>query len=221
MDTPEPITKSDAVGTSGSVLHRIHVDGMDCRSCEDLLVETLRRQPGVGAASADARTGTLSVLVDPALVAHEDIARAVVACGFVPEGVKLAEAGPGQAAVRPVVVEVPEYAADAVVHTPAAIVEAPAPIAVPVAREGSFAVTGMTCASCSAVIEKVVGKVAGVESVNVNLATERMSVRFDPSVVDEDGLIAVVKKAGYGAILLGGGVRDSGPRSDDCLLGGA
>jgi len=71
-------------------------------------------------------------------------------------------------------------------------------------RDASFAITGMTCASCSAVIEKVVGRTVGVESVTVNLATEKMSVRFDSSMIDEAGLAEVVKKAGYGAILLGG-----------------
>ena len=71
-------------------------------------------------------------------------------------------------------------------------------------KDASFAITGMTCASCSAVIEKVVGRTTGVESVTVNLATEKMSVRFDPSVIDEAGLADVVKKAGYGAIPLGG-----------------
>jgi len=69
--------------------------------------------------------------------------------------------------------------------------------------DATFAITGMTCASCSAVVEKVVGRTPGVESVSVNLATERMSVHFDPAVIDEAGLVAVVKKAGYGAIPLG------------------
>jgi Cu+-exporting ATPase len=78
-------------------------------------------------------------------------------------------------------------------------------------KDASFAITGMTCASCSAVIEKVVGRTAGVESVTVNLATERMSVRFDPASIDEAGIVAVVKKAGYGAILLGEGARTAVP----------
>ena len=67
-------------------------------------------------------------------------------------------------------------------------------------REASFAVTGMTCASCSAVIEKVVGRLDGVESVTVNLATEKMSVRFDPAVIDPPAIAEAVKNAGYGAI---------------------
>jgi Cu+-exporting ATPase len=75
----------------------------------------------------------------------------------------------------------------------------------PAFTDASFAITGMTCASCSTLIEKVVGRTTGVESVSVNLATERMTVRFDASVVDEDGLVEVVKKAGYGAIPLGSG----------------
>jgi P-type Cu+ transporter len=205
MDITEPTNSTDATATSGSVLHRIHVDGMDCRACEDLLVETLRRQPGVGAASADARAGTLSVLVDPSLITSEDIARAVVACGFVPEGVAIA----GAPAVReeptcPVVIDVPDSASAHAAPAPAAPAAAPVAAAEPVpsAREGSFAVTGMTCASCAAVIEKSLARVAGVESVNVNLATERMSVRFEPSIIDEAGIALAVKKAGYGAISL-------------------
>jgi Cu+-exporting ATPase len=78
-------------------------------------------------------------------------------------------------------------------------------------KDASFAITGMTCASCSAVIEKVVGRTVGVDSVSVNLATERMTVRFDASVIDEDGLVAVVKKAGYGAIPLGSAAQAAAP----------
>jgi Cu+-exporting ATPase len=61
----------------------------------------------------------------------------------------------------------------------------------------------MTCASCAAVIEKIVSNLAGVESVAVNLATEKMSVRFDPHVLDEGVIADAVAKAGYGAIPLG------------------
>ena len=43
----------------------------------------------------------------------------------------------------------------------------------------NFVVTGMTCSACSAHVEKAVRKVAGVESVAVNLMTGRMSVTFD------------------------------------------
>ena len=69
--------------------------------------------------------------------------------------------------------------------------------AAPALAEAAFAVTGMTCASCVAVIEKVVGKLAGISSVNVNLATEKMTAKFDPAVITEAGIAEAVRKAGY------------------------
>src|SRR5690606_6385270 len=58
-------------------------------------------------------------------------------------------------------------------------------------------VKGMTCASCSARVERGLGKVDGVASANVNLATEQATVVFDPGVVGTDALLAAVRDAGY------------------------
>jgi len=69
-------------------------------------------------------------------------------------------------------------------------------------HESAFGVTGMTCASCSAVVEKTVSRLAGVETASVNLATERLAVRYDPSRVDDAAIAEAVKKAGYGALPL-------------------
>ena len=59
----------------------------------------------------------------------------------------------------------------------------------------------MTCSSCSAVIEKTLTKVTGVQSASVNLASETATVAFDPAVVGLDALIGAVKGAGYDAVL--------------------
>src|SRR3954471_16954044 len=64
--------------------------------------------------------------------------------------------------------------------------------------EVTFPVTGMTCASCVRRIEKRLGKVDGVDTVNVNLATEKARVVYDPSVVTFSDLTSAVEKAGYG-----------------------
>ncbi|MFA5844275.1 MAG: copper ion binding protein, partial [Coriobacteriia bacterium] len=64
----------------------------------------------------------------------------------------------------------------------------------------TFAITGMTCASCSAVVEKTLSRMPGIAKASVNLATETASVDFDPAVVSVDDIITAVKKAGYGAI---------------------
>lgn len=62
----------------------------------------------------------------------------------------------------------------------------------------SFKIEGMTCAACSGRVERVVGKLEGVESASVNLATETLSVRYDKEKIDEEKIELAVIKAGYG-----------------------
>ncbi|MCS6940012.1 MAG: heavy metal translocating P-type ATPase [Roseiflexus sp.] len=63
-----------------------------------------------------------------------------------------------------------------------------------------LAVTGMTCASCSARVAKALKKAPGVTDATVNLASEQAEVRFDPALVTPDRLVAAVEAAGYGVI---------------------
>ncbi|MGP5430408.1 heavy metal translocating P-type ATPase [Enterococcus malodoratus] len=64
----------------------------------------------------------------------------------------------------------------------------------------TFAITGMTCANCSARVEKELKATDGVLEANVNLATEKATVQFDESLT-ADNLIQRVEAIGYGAIL--------------------
>lgn len=64
----------------------------------------------------------------------------------------------------------------------------------------NFNVTGMSCAACSARVEKAVGALSGVEQCSVNLLTASMSVQGDADAAD---IIAAVEAAGYGASLKG------------------
>jgi Cu+-exporting ATPase len=59
-------------------------------------------------------------------------------------------------------------------------------------------VTGMTCASCSTRVQKVVGKLAGVKTASVNLATEKLHLEYDESLLSEADVKQAVEKAGYG-----------------------
>ena len=63
-----------------------------------------------------------------------------------------------------------------------------------------YDVTGMTCAACSARVEKAVNALPGVTACAVSLLTNSMSVEGD---VSEQTVIAAVEKAGYGAALKG------------------
>lgn len=72
-------------------------------------------------------------------------------------------------------------------------------------HEVDLAITGMTCASCSARIEKKLGKLDGVDAV-VNLATEKATVRYAGPVTVED-LLRTVRATGYGAEVVRGGTQ--------------
>ena len=58
-----------------------------------------------------------------------------------------------------------------------------------------YTVTGMSCAACSARVEKAVSKVSGVTSCSVSLLTNSMGVEGDASA---ESIILAVEEAGYG-----------------------
>ncbi|ABN53069.1 MAG TPA: copper-translocating P-type ATPase [Hungateiclostridium thermocellum] len=60
-------------------------------------------------------------------------------------------------------------------------------------------ISGMSCAACSARIEKRLNKVAGVAKASVNLATERANIEYDADKVKTDDLIKIVDDLGYKA----------------------
>lgn len=63
-----------------------------------------------------------------------------------------------------------------------------------------YNVTGMSCAACSARVEKAVNAVDGVTSCAVSLLTNSMGVEGTAS---SEAIIAAVEKAGYGASVKG------------------
>lgn len=66
------------------------------------------------------------------------------------------------------------------------------------------AVEGMTCQSCVTVVERGLNKLEGVQSAVVNLATEKATVGYDESVLNEDQIIQQIIKRGYKASLVKG-----------------
>ncbi|HEL2487375.1 TPA: copper-translocating P-type ATPase [Streptococcus suis] len=64
-------------------------------------------------------------------------------------------------------------------------------------KQVSYPIQGMTCASCALTVEKAVGKLAGMEEVSVNLATEKLSVSYDEKLLGLEDIRQAVEKAGY------------------------
>ena len=67
-------------------------------------------------------------------------------------------------------------------------------------QKQTFDVSGMTCAACSARVEKTTSGVAGVERAVVNLLKNSMEVEYDGNPATIAAISAAVEKAGYGAV---------------------
>lgn len=65
-----------------------------------------------------------------------------------------------------------------------------------------YHIDGMSCAACSSAVERVTRKLAGVESSDVNLTTNRMTIVYDESQVSQDMICEKVSRAGFAARLL-------------------
>ena len=67
-------------------------------------------------------------------------------------------------------------------------------------KKTTLSITGMTCASCSTMINKALNKVKGISNANVNLTTNKATIEFDEDKVSLEKLIQTIKNKGYGAV---------------------
>jgi Cu+-exporting ATPase len=160
--------------TSGTVDIDFAVEGMTCSSCVRRVETALAKVDGVQEAAVNLATERAHVVIDRERVAADDLRRAVTSAGYTPG--TIAEA----------------------------VATAPHPAEPVVVSDGdvTFDIEGMTCASCVRRVETALEKTAGVREANVNLATERATVSFDPDVVGVDTLTKAVSAAGYGATVV-------------------
>ena len=66
-------------------------------------------------------------------------------------------------------------------------------------RKELLDITGMSCSACSSRIEKVVGRMDGVEEIAVNLLTNKAQVTYDETKLDTATIITRIEKLGFGA----------------------
>ena len=146
------------------------LEGMTCASCAMRIEKGLKKVPGVLEASVNLATEQGSVTYDPTQTGVAQMVQKVEAVGY--KAIPLiAPASP------PVPIPEPEQA-DAC---------------------ATFDIEGMTCASCAMRIEKGLKKVAGVIDAQVNLATERATVTYDPAQTGSEQMMRSVEAIGYKA----------------------
>lgn len=84
----------------------------------------------------------------------------------------------------------------------------------PVVDEYEIGVGGMTCASCTARVERALRKLPGVLEATVNLAMERATLRYLPAMHSPEDFARAIKEAGYEPRLLDIGAEDAGRESE-------
>lgn len=67
-------------------------------------------------------------------------------------------------------------------------------------KETDFQIIGMTCAACATRIEKGIKKMDGVQEANVNLALEKSTIKYDPSIISEHDLKKKIQDLGYDVV---------------------
>ncbi len=146
---------------------RLDIEGMTCAACVRRVERALEKVDGVSQASVNLATERATVGFDPAITSPDALVSAVEGAGY-----------------------------QATLPAPPA---APGASNVPESMDGSafFDIEGMTCAACVRRVEKALEKVPGVSGASVNLATERATVEFDPSIASIDDFTAAITSAGY------------------------
>src|SRR5918998_1510435 len=156
------------------------VTGMTCASCVNRVEKALGKVAGVERRAVNLATERATVSYDPRQTIVADIATAVERAGY---GVADFPSEPVGASEHPIPAPLNGNGSNGAALTETA--------------EAVLPIEGMTCASCVRRVEKGVASVTGVAAANVNLATERATVAYDPTVADLTTLRTAVERAGY------------------------
>ena len=85
-------------------------------------------------------------------------------------------------------------------------------------RNYTFKVEGMSCSACANRVERITKKIDGVESANVNFATEKLTVRVDAEKVRYSDIKLAVDKAGFKLIKEDDEVKEASKKNDESKL---
>jgi Cu+-exporting ATPase len=162
---------------------KISVQGMKCQNCVAKVTELIKQFPQVSAVQVALEKGEISITpAGDAPLPIAEIRARLQEAGFSCDQKPFPE---------------PAGAADS------------SPPAGPSAKT-RFRISGMSCASCAATIEKKLRQLPGLTAVQVNLAGNFGQAHYDPQLLTEADILAAVSAAGYQASPVSGGGEPSG-----------
>lgn len=180
-------------------IEKIHVSGMSCNHCVNGVTRALENVEGVSRVRVSLENAMAEVTFENEKVDVNTLKQVITEKGF---------------GVQPTVDAAPTARKEEnnfTIITPGisdADIKIDSPENNP-PREISFRIEGMSCANCSGTIEKALNASNGIKKVSVNFPMEKGFVAYDENMIDENGVLAIVNRAGYRA------VNDEEEKTDD------
>ncbi|HJH32233.1 MAG TPA: heavy metal translocating P-type ATPase [Methanosarcinaceae archaeon] len=192
----------------------IAVNGMTCMHCHKTVTNAISGLNGVESVDVSLGDNNATVVFDEKVIDLDSIKQAVVDAGYGVGDENAPESGQtGEAGESPIIIEdnnEDEIARHGSGQTEGAEV---CPIIIEDSNEdetmrsgsgttveSTFKISGMTCASCSANVERILKKQPGVASASVNLPMEKASVTYDPAQITPGQMEKAIIGIGYGVV---------------------
>ncbi len=162
-----------------------------CNHCEKAVITALEKHPGIDDLSASFKNERVSFTLDTRQSSLEDLRTTILAEGYFLEPQK-EEALPEEESSME---QSMNPSMDPSTETSRAKPDGERFCDI------SFNIEGMHCANCSLAIEKVFKRTRGIQATAINLPLEKGFITYDPKIWDENGILDIVKQAGYRAFL--------------------
>ncbi|XP_041076119.1 copper-transporting ATPase 1-like isoform X2 [Polyodon spathula] len=208
-----PLTPVNCTSQPPTGLSVITIEGMTCNSCVQTIEGVLSQRKGVKSAQVSLAHHSGTFEYDPLLTNPEELREAIEDMGFdafLPGTNSLAEGFESSLALKALLPKgspsnkqksrsLSERWKDEEEDStyPAAALTAPQ-----TPMKCFILVTGMTCASCVASIERNLKREDGIFSVLVALMAGKAEVRYNPAVIEPAGVAELIKELGFGASVL-------------------
>jgi len=172
---------------------------MTCNHCVKSVTKALQQVSGVQQANVYLDRSLAQVEYDSSKASTAQLIQAVVDAGYEAEerDGEISEEDELKKSSPRVALKIQTKPGAQAVSVAAPMAVSPPQLTGASTEQCTLPIEGMSCASCVAKVEKALQKVPGVVSANVNFATEKATVKYQPNVANVDAMKEAVRNIGY------------------------
>ncbi|XP_070615716.1 copper-transporting ATPase 1 isoform X2 [Erythrolamprus reginae] len=180
----------------------IRIEGMTCHSCVQSVEGLLSQKPGVKSVCVSLRDCNGTIEYDPTLISPADLKNSIEDMGFEASIAVPPSPEPMVLITQSSQERLPRTQESKLPKTIAPPNHIPNKSGLKAPSKCYIQITGMTCASCVANIERNLKREDGICSVLVALMAGKAEVRYDPSVIQPPTVAERIRELGFGALVL-------------------